>query len=32
MKKATKKAAPAKTESPSRLIDGRIKDLGDWRG
>ncbi len=21
-----------KTESPSRLIDGRIKELGDWRG
>src|ERR1043165_1416649 len=20
------------SESPSRLIDGRIKDLGDWRG
>jgi hypothetical protein len=22
----------ATTESPSRLIDGRIKELGDWRG
>jgi hypothetical protein len=22
----------AKAESPSRLIDGRIKELGDWRG
>jgi hypothetical protein len=28
----TKKAATAKGESPSRLIDGRIKELGDWRG
>ncbi len=25
--------APAKpTQSPSKLIDGRIKELGDWRG
>jgi hypothetical protein len=34
-KKATtvaKKAATAEGESPSRLIDGRIKELGDWRG
>jgi hypothetical protein len=35
VKKATKKSA-AKEEkigpSPSRLIDGRIKELGDWRG
>lgn len=33
MKKAAtvvKKAAPAK--GPSRLIDARIKELGDWRG
>jgi hypothetical protein len=22
----------AKSESPSQLIDGRIKELGDWRG
>jgi len=22
----------AKSESPSRLIDGRIRELGDWRG
>src|SRR6185295_14259889 len=22
----------AKSESPSKLIDGRIKELGDWRG
>jgi hypothetical protein len=29
---ATKKAVTAKGESPSRLIDGRIKELGDWRG
>jgi hypothetical protein len=28
---ATKPAA-AKSESPSRLIDARIKELGDWRG
>jgi hypothetical protein len=27
-----KKAVAAKQESPSRLIDGRIKELGDWRG
>jgi hypothetical protein len=27
-----KKAAPATGESPSRLIDARIKELGDWRG
>jgi hypothetical protein len=35
MKKATaKKSATtgAKSESPSRLIDARIKKLGDWRG
>ena len=35
-KKAAKKAAPkraaAKAGSPSRLIDARIKELGDWRG
>lgn len=29
MKKTTATAAPL---SPSRLIDARIKDLGDWRG
>src|SRR5215831_14187041 len=23
---------PAKEKSPSELIDGRIKELGDWRG
>ena len=26
-----KKAVPQKSESPSQLIDGRIKELGDWR-
>src|SRR5579883_3153798 len=25
-------AAPQRAESPSRLIDARIKELGDWRG
>src|SRR6201981_3190176 len=27
-----KKSATAKSESPSRLIAARIKELGDWRG
>jgi hypothetical protein len=27
-----KKSAPQKTGSPSALIDGRIRELGDWRG
>ena len=27
-----KNVAPRKAESPSRLIDARIKELGDWRG
>ncbi len=27
-----KKSATPKSESPSRLIDARIKELGDWRG
>ena len=27
-----KKTATGKNVSPSRLIDGRIKELGDWRG
>jgi hypothetical protein len=31
-KSATKKSATSKAESPSRLIDARIKELGDWRG
>jgi hypothetical protein len=30
--KTTKTGAPSKNESPSRLIDARIKELGDWRG
>jgi|SRR5581483_6689774 len=34
MKAASKSAATRAKEgtSPSRLIDGRIKELGDWRG
>jgi hypothetical protein len=28
----TKKSGSQKSESPSRLIDARIKELGDWRG
>ena len=31
MKKKTKRAS-SKAASPSRLIDARIKELGDWRG
>src|ERR1700751_3146406 len=34
-RKAAKKAAPKSTAAkrdPSRLIDGRIRELGDWRG
>lgn len=27
-----KKSAPPGSDSPSRLIDTRIKELGDWRG
>lgn len=27
-----KKSAVPKGKSPSQLIDGRIKELGDWRG
>jgi hypothetical protein len=26
------KSSPQNTESPARLIDARIKELGDWRG
>ncbi len=26
------KSAPSKSEAPSRLIDARIAELGDWRG
>jgi hypothetical protein len=34
MKKATTKKSGTKEsgDSPSRLIDARIKELGDWRG
>jgi len=31
-KSATIKGATTTSESPSRLIDARIKELGDWRG
>jgi len=31
-KSATAKSATAKSDSPSRLIDARIKELDDWRG
>src|SRR5450631_1157681 len=31
-KSATNKAVTSKADSPSRLIDARIKELGDWRG
>jgi hypothetical protein len=31
-KSATKKSATSKGESPSRLIDAKIKELDDWRG
>jgi hypothetical protein len=31
-KSATTRGATTKSESPSRLIDARIKELGDWRG
>jgi hypothetical protein len=27
-----KNSSPPKSESPSKLIDARIKELGDWRG
>ncbi len=27
-----KKSGSQKSESPSQLIDARIKELGDWRG
>ncbi|MEO6802538.1 MAG: DUF1801 domain-containing protein [Granulicella sp.] len=30
--KTTPGSTPAKGESPSQLIDGRIKELADWRG
>ncbi|MGH6642016.1 MAG: DUF1801 domain-containing protein [Bradyrhizobium sp.] len=31
-KKSTTTKETTKSESPSRLIDARIKELGDWRG
>jgi hypothetical protein len=31
-KSPPKKSATAKSASPSRLIDARIQELGDWRG
>ena len=31
-KSATTRSATTKSESPSRLIDARIKELDDWRG
>src|SRR5665811_1911474 len=31
-KSAATKSATTKGESPSRLIDARIRELGDWRG
>jgi hypothetical protein len=30
--KTVKKAIPAASASPSKLIDAKIKELGDWRG
>ena len=32
MKKSKSRSKEAKGASPSRLIDARIKELGDWRG
>jgi hypothetical protein len=32
MAKSVKSTAPQDPQSASRLIDGRIKELGDWRG
>jgi len=32
MKTGMKNSASQKTNSPSQLIDARIKELGDWRG
>jgi hypothetical protein len=31
-KKVAKKSATTKSQSPSRLIDARVTELGDWRG
>jgi hypothetical protein len=32
MNKAKKKSPAKKPQSPGKLIDARIKELGDWRG
>ena len=32
MNKIVKKSVSPKGKSPSRMIDARIKELGDWRG
>ena len=32
MKKSSKRAEPASGKTASRLIDQRIRELGDWRG
>jgi hypothetical protein len=32
VKTVAKKTAPAKPAGAAKLIDGRIKELGDWRG
>ena len=32
MKKATDMKKPSGEDSPARLIDARIEELGDWRG
>ena len=32
IKKTAKKAASTASASPSKLIDAKIKELGDWRG
>jgi hypothetical protein len=31
-KAAAKKTATKKTQTPSKMIDSRIEELGDWRG
>ena len=31
-KKMTTKSSPQKSDSPSKLIDARIRELDDWRG
>jgi hypothetical protein len=32
VRQGVKQSEPPKGKSPSKLIDARIKDLGDWRG